>query len=60
MDGRLSGELHQLGPGQPDNLNDSDCVFLLPYGTWDDGQSERRASGNTPARAHVCETPVTS
>ena len=45
-------------PGQPDNLNDSDCVFLLPDGTWDDGQCEWRASGNTPAKAYVCETPV--
>ena len=45
-------------PGQPDNLADSDCVYLLPDGTWDDAQCEWSASGNTPAKAYVCETPV--
>ena len=44
--------------GQPDNLNDSDCVFLLPDGSWDDGECERKAWHTTPAKAYVCKTPA--
>ena len=45
--------------GQPDNLNDSDCVFLLPDGTWDDGECEWQAWHTTPAKAYVCKTAAT-
>ena len=40
-------------PGQPDNLNDSDCVFMLPDGTWDDSKCET-AGVALHARQGVC------
>ncbi|KAF0313502.1 Alpha-N-acetylgalactosamine-specific lectin [Amphibalanus amphitrite] len=42
--------------GQPDNLNDSDCVLMLRDGTWDDGECERKFGHTTPAKAYVCKT----
>lgn len=46
-------------PHQPDNLNDSDCVFLLPDGTWDDGRCAHHPFGTTPPKVFVCMTATT-
>ncbi|XP_037071056.1 CD209 antigen-like protein E [Pollicipes pollicipes] len=46
-------------PHQPDNLNDSDCVFLLPNGQWDDGECEHKPFHTTPAKVFVCKTAAT-
>ena len=41
---------------QPGNQNDSDCVFMLRDGTWDDGECERSTGSSAPPRPYVCKT----